>query len=136
MCQPFVDKHLGLILRHHLPEAEAKTRSFHSFRVGFACALLAAGESYAMIQAAARWRSTHSITIYARLNPTDHADLVDKALAHSASSTSTRNLPRGLVIDAHEIVATFQGAGRVLARRDCDDLDDDDLVAAIDAELH
>ena len=89
-----------------------------------------------MIQAAARWRSTHSITIYARLNPAYYADLVDKALAHSASSTSTRNLPRGLVIDAHEIVATFQGAGRLLARRDCDDLDDDDLVAAIDAELH
>ena len=136
MCQPFVDKHPGLIPRHRLPEAEAKTRSFHSFRVGFACALLAAGESYAMIQAAARWRSAHSITIYARLNPTDHADLVDKALAHSASSTSTRNLPRGLVIDANGIVATFQGAGRVRARRDCDDLDDDDLVAAIDAELH
>ena len=43
MSHGTVDRFLGLLLRPVLPEAEAKKYSFHSFRVGFACALLAAG---------------------------------------------------------------------------------------------
>ena len=46
-----------------------KEYSCHSFRIGFACALLATSCPYAMIQALARWRSDRSVAIYARLTP-------------------------------------------------------------------
>jgi hypothetical protein len=46
-----------------------------------------------MIQALARWKSTQSITIYARLEPHAYADWVDKAMLQSNSSTTARHLP-------------------------------------------
>jgi site-specific recombinase XerD len=55
-----------------MPEADACKYSFQSLRVGFACALLAAGCPLATIQALARWSSAGSLKIYARLNPADY----------------------------------------------------------------
>jgi hypothetical protein len=55
-----------------MPEADACKYSFQSLRVGFACALLAAGCPPATIQALARWSSAGSLKIYARLNPADY----------------------------------------------------------------
>jgi integrase len=99
-----VDRLLHLLLCRLLPEPAASRHSFHSFRIGFACALLAAGCSYDMIQALARWSSAESVTIYARLNPSDYTSWVAKALSQQTSSTSTANFP---VIDAHDAVAAF-----------------------------
>ena len=91
-----------------VPADQVASYSFHSFRIGFACALLAANCPYDMIQALARWRSDKSIAIYARLNPDDYAAWVAKALRQHTTSTTTARLP--FIIDADDAVATFQHA--------------------------
>jgi hypothetical protein len=108
-----------------MPDSAAKMYSFHSFRIGFACALLAAGASYDTIQALARWRSVESVLIYARLNPNDYTKWVSNAMLQSASSTVTRNLP---VIDDHDSYAALQAASSFFARPDGrDEADEADL---------
>ena len=99
-----VDTYLGHLLRLHLGAA-AGNYSFHSFRIGFACTLLAAGCDVYTIQALARWRSPESIRIYARMNAEVYASWVTRALQQRATSTSTANLP---VIDQHEALARLR----------------------------
>jgi hypothetical protein len=116
MSHATVDRLLGLLLRAFLPEDEAKVYSFHSFRVGFACALLAAGCDPATIQALARWRSTESLAIYARLNPADYAAWVSKALSQTTDSITTRRLPRLPLLDEFDLMATFATADAIFTR--------------------
>ena len=99
-----VDTYLSYFLRLHLGTV-AKNYSFHSFRIGFACALLAAGCDVYTIQALARWRSPESIRIYARMNPEVYAAWITRSLTQRATSTSTANL---LVMDEHEAMAQLQ----------------------------
>ena len=106
-----VDTYLGHFLKLHLGAA-AGNYSFHSFRIGFACALLAAGCDVYTIQALARWRSPESIRIYARMNPDVYASWVTRSLQQRASSTSTANLP---VIDRHEALARLHAEDYVEA---------------------
>ena len=94
----------GHLLRAAVPADQVASCSFHSFRIGFASALLAANCPYDMIQALARWRSDKSVAIYARLNPEDYAGWVAKALQQDTTPTTTVRLP---AIDAHDAVATF-----------------------------
>jgi hypothetical protein len=108
MTHSTVDTYLGHLLRVNVPADKVASYSFHSFRIGFACALLAANCPYDIIQALARWRSDRSVAIYARLNPSDYAAWVAKALQQKTTSTTAARLP---VIDAHDAVATFQAAG-------------------------
>ena len=108
MTHSTVDTYLGHLLRVNVPADKVASYSFHSSRIGFACALLAANCPYDMIQALARWRSDRSVAIYARLNPKDYAAWVAKALQQKTTSTTAARLP---VIDAHDAVATFQAAG-------------------------
>lgn len=110
MSHSTVDTYLNHLLRLNVPAAEVDNYSFHSLRIGFACALLAAGCPYDMIQALARWRSAESVKIYPRLNPSDYANWVSKALVQTTTSRTTARLP---VIDAHNVVATFGVAGRL-----------------------
>ena len=56
-----------------------------------------------MTQALARWRSDKSVAIYARLNPTDYAGWVTKALQQKTTSRTAARLP--VVIDDHDDVA-------------------------------
>ena len=46
----------GNILRAKVPEDRVKAYIFHPFRIGIACALLAAKWPSGMIQVLARWR--------------------------------------------------------------------------------
>ena len=75
-----------------------------------------------MIQALARWRSDKSVAIYvdyyARLNSSDYAAWVAKALQQKTTSTTAARLP---VIDAHDAVATFQAAGALFRAAAIDD---------------
>ena len=107
MTHSTVDTYLGHLLRANLPADKVASYSFHSFRIGFEYALLAANCPYDMIQALARWRSDKSVAIYARLNPDDYAAWVSKALQQTTTSTTAARLP---VIDDHDAVATFQAA--------------------------
>ena len=106
-----VDTFLEHLLRLHFG-ADAVKYSFHSFRIGFACALLAAGCDPFTIQALARWRSVESLRIYARMNPDVYAGWITKAYAQRASSTSTANLP---TIDNHDAIAQYRALSGVIA---------------------
>jgi hypothetical protein len=127
LLQSTIDSNLGLLLRAHLPEDAAAARSFHSFRIGLACCLRAAGCSDAIIQALVRWRSPESLQIYARLNPSARADFITAATRESASSISTANLP---TIDADEAFAALSFSFRGTQGRDpllaADDSDHDE----------
>jgi hypothetical protein len=109
-------RYLGLLLRSLMPEADAVKYSFHSFRVGFASALLAASCPPATIQALARRSSAESLAIYARFNPADYAGWVSKALLQRIDSITTRRLLPLPIIDEFEIVASFATADWTFAR--------------------
>ncbi len=115
MLHSTVDTYLLHLLRIHVPADALPGYSFHSFRIGFACALLAAGCPPGMIQALARWRSTESLAIYARLNPSDYVAWTTKALQQHTNSTTTRRLP---AIDNDALIASFADASRFLDHAD------------------
>ena len=117
-----VDRYLSRLLRAFLPPAEAAKYSFHSFRVGLACALLAAGCPPATIQALARWRSDESLKIYARLNPSDYASWVSKALLQRTDSATTRGLPTLPLLGEFALFESFRTSAAYFAR--AQDLDD------------
>jgi hypothetical protein len=119
MYHTTVDTYLRRLLAQHLGDA-AGNYSFHSFRVGFACALLAAGCDVYTIQALARWRSTESIRIYARMNPEVYSDWITRSLLQRASSTSTANLP---VIDRSEALARLHAENYTETADANDDVD-------------
>jgi hypothetical protein len=100
--------YLHHFLRFHLAEEEAVRYSFHSFRIGFATSLLAAGCSYDTIKALARWSSDESILIYARMDPEVHTGWVKKALKQETASITGLRLP--FAIDNDDVAATFNKA--------------------------
>jgi len=87
---------IGYLQNRHnwtgLHRCHATRFSIHSFRIGFACTLLAAGCDGFTIQALCRWKSPESLKVYARLNPDDYAGWITKAYGRRAESTTTRNL--------------------------------------------
>ena len=68
----------------------------------------------ATIQALARWRSAESLEVYARLNPSNYAAWVTKALYQRTDSITTRCLPRPPPIDESIIAASFSAAFSLL----------------------
>jgi len=88
------DSLLAGLLRCIMPASECGKYSWHSFRIGLACSLLAMGASPDLIQAMCRWKSKESLIIYARLNAEEYGRWVMKAQAASISSVQTRNLPQ------------------------------------------
>jgi len=109
MLHTTVDYYPEHLLRENAPEERISARSFHSFRIGFACALLAANCPYDMIQALARWRSDKSVAIYARLNPSEYSGWVTKVMQQTTTSRTVarmgyrrprrgRHLPVGRVL--------------------------------------
>ena len=103
-----VDTYLHHLLRLHLSKAEAERFSFHSFRIGFATSLLAAGCSHDTIKALARWSSDESILIYARMDPEVYTSWVKKALSQETASITGLRLP--FAIDNDDAMATFSKA--------------------------
>ena len=89
----FLDLILRALLRTFLPVLEAELYSWHSFRIGLACSLRAAGAPDWIILALCRWRSTDSIPVYGRVNFAVTAAWIDSAAAQSVSSLQVANLP-------------------------------------------
>ena len=123
-----VDTYLSHLLRLHVPKSRVSAYSFHSFRIGYACALLAAGCPPGLIQSLVRWSSQESLKIYARLNPSDYVSWTSKALLQKTDSTTGARLP--CAIDADALYATFPDAARLLGRADSDVGGDLDLGSA------
>lgn len=90
--------------------ARAACFSFHSFRIGLACALLAAGYSYAETQAHCRWQTDASIQIYARQNADMFGTRVLAAANQTVSSVVVANFLRQEVeLDGDATVAIIDG---------------------------
>jgi len=88
-----LDETLGAILGFFLSPEECARYSWHSFRIGLACALMALGASDSQIMALVRWRSTAALRVYCRFEPNDYAAFID-AVAHTdAHSLQGPNLP-------------------------------------------
>ena len=98
------DSALRGLLVAAFPSEDPSRWSWHSFRIGCACALhvLAAGASMPLIQAIARWRSTQSIEIYARLGAKDYGTWVLRVQTQAVDVSTVRNLPR---LDSDGVVA-------------------------------
>ena len=92
------------LLTAAFPEvAGAATRySWHSFRIGLACALHTAGCSDGHIQLICRWASPESLKIYRRVGCTENAFWCDKAEQAVVDSTQLTSVPK---IDAAEGLA-------------------------------
>ena len=88
-----MDMVLNALLRVFLTEVEAQRYSWHSWRVGLACALLAAGAPEGVILALCRWRSAASLLIYARYDTEAPTRWRDAAAAEVPTSIQTPNLP-------------------------------------------
>jgi hypothetical protein len=85
---------LASLLRLVLPPNRCAHYSWHSFRIGLACALLAQNATPELIQAMCRWKSKESLDVYARLNPETYGMWILKAQVADISSISTTNLPQ------------------------------------------
>jgi len=67
--------------------------SWHSFRIGLACSLRAAGAPDWVILALCRWRSSNSIPVYARINYAASAQWIDDAGRQQVGAIQVPNLP-------------------------------------------
>jgi hypothetical protein len=120
MTHSVIDGALLHLLLLIMSAIEAVKYSVHSFRIGCACALLASGASYEQIQALCRWKTTQSITVYARLEPSDYGAFVLRIARADPTSVTVLNLPSDLPIDADDYVAGIGEAADALARADVD----------------
>ena len=93
LTQTFMKARLHQMLRTLLPPAQLKHCTWHSFRSGVACMLLAANCKPTTNQAMLRWRSKESLHVYPRLNPNIYSSLLDKAERSCAASVQSSNLP-------------------------------------------
>jgi len=71
----------------------AEKYSWHSLRVGLACALLAAGAPGAEVLALCRWRSASSLRVYAHISFKDYTSWLRRAEAEDARAIQGPNLP-------------------------------------------
>ena len=74
-----LDSILHALLLKCFDSSVADTHSWHSFRIGLACALHAAGADDATIQLACRWLSPESLRLYRRLGTSEVIAWVDSA---------------------------------------------------------
>ena len=95
-------------------DAEASEYSFHSFRIGLATALLAAGYDYPAIKAHCRWSSDASVKLYGRQTPEAFAQRLADARVQTVTPVVVRRwVEQRMVIDgdvAAAAVATAAGA--------------------------
>ena len=93
-------------LTNELGEA-ARMYSPHSWRVGMASALKAAGATDAQIQAFGRWISPDSVRVYARMSVPEYSTWMDKLMKVShLDALRTTNIP---IMDAEEMLAPWGG---------------------------
>ena len=114
-----MDAVMAALFRLIMGASRAACFSFHSFRIGVACALLAAGYSHAAIQAHCRWKTDASIQIYARQNAEMFGARVLAASGQGVSSVVVANFLRhDLGLDGDATVAIIDGVAGLNAGAD------------------
>jgi hypothetical protein len=89
----FLDMILKALLLTIFSAPVADLYSWHSFRIGLACSLRAAGAPDWVILALCRWRSSNSIPVYARINYAASAQWIDDAGRQQVAAIQVPNLP-------------------------------------------
>lgn len=110
-----------------LSEREAEGYSLHSFRIGLACALYAAGCPNDRIQTILRWKSEEALLIYARLNDSERNEWVERAQAAAVDSQVAAHLP---TIDGAEMAAELLARDAIPPSLADIDEEDEDAHAA------
>ena len=106
---PFTHGQLDHLLNELLKAAfgpqRAAVYSWHSFRIGLACALHAAGCSDGHIQLICRWASPESLKIYRRVGASENAFWCDRAEKAVIDSLNMANIP---IVDNMEGLAAIE----------------------------
>ena len=89
----FLAQTLSALLPSIVPLDATSNYTWHSFRIGLACALRSAQAPDWVLLALLRWRSPSSIPGYGRISFESAASWLDQASAQEASSTQATNLP-------------------------------------------
>ena len=89
----FLSTVLTALLPSVVPAEQISNYSWHSFRIGLACALRAAKAPDWVLLALLRWRSPSSIPGYGRVSFETAASWLDQAAVQEASSLQATNLP-------------------------------------------
>ena len=90
----FLHSLLVAVLTHLYGSAVASLYSFHSYRVGLATALHAAGVPGDMIQLICRWMCPESLHVYRRVGLAEHDGNLRRAAKADVSVIQTTNVPR------------------------------------------
>jgi len=89
----FLAMALSALLPAVVPAEQMPNYTWHSFRIGLACALRAAQAPGWVLLALLRWRSPSSIPGYGRFSFETAASWLDQASSQEASSRQATNLP-------------------------------------------
>ena len=93
-----------------LSQEECVKLTPHSFRVGLACALLAANTPFPVIKALCRWRDDDSVKIYARMSPTAYCGHLARARQgyNENASRQAANFPCNFLDEGAALRMTFE----------------------------
>ena len=105
----------SLVLFVSSSDEEAATYSFHSFRIGIATALLAAGYDYPAIKAHCRWSSDASVKLYGRQTPEAFAERLARARVQTVTPlVVAQYIEQRIIIDG-DVAATATAAAATIA---------------------
>lgn len=88
-----LQRRFGQVLVVALGELEASRRSFHALRVTAATALSTKKRPDGAIQAVIRWKTLEAMRLYAKMDATQYADLVDEITTTQIDVTKVAALP-------------------------------------------
>ena len=107
-----LDALLKFVLTYLYGAAAASLYSWHSFRVGLATALHAAGVPDAMIQLICRWMCPESLHIYRRVGTAEHTVNLQAASRASIDVLQSANVPRVTADDGFHWLMSELGEAR------------------------
>ena len=100
MRQREADSWLRALMLLAFVYAKAGRHSFHSFRIGCACALRRLGHDDQYILRYCRWKSLDSLRVYARVGRHDFSTAVGRIASQTLDTLQACNLPRISVVEA------------------------------------
>ena len=88
--------------------------SFHSFRIGLATALLAAGYDYSAIKAHCRWSSDASVKLYGRQTPEIFAERLERSRVQTVTPLVVAQfVEQRIVVDGDGAAAAAAAAATI-----------------------